>query len=183
MFEIPLHHPIHTLDGRELVPAGVALTEEVVRDVIVSNSRPAATHLPLMECGKFLYARPNDHFRCFSENVRQCRRLDSSEITQDGKTLTQGATEFLNVLQNFRDLSHIRPVSVEGYVPAVLFQIRLMEVLVGTCDGYHGAPPREGLVAESHLLRLSGGLVKEMKSELPGGSPESCSIMPRFRLQ
>ena len=51
MFEIPLHHPIHTLDGRELVPAGVALTEEVVRDVIVSNSRPAATHLPLMECG------------------------------------------------------------------------------------------------------------------------------------
>jgi HD-GYP domain-containing protein (c-di-GMP phosphodiesterase class II) len=51
MYEILLQHPIHTLEGKELVPAGVTLTEEVVREVIASNGSPAAKSMPLMQCG------------------------------------------------------------------------------------------------------------------------------------
>jgi len=51
MLRISLQHPIHTLGGRELVPAGVDLTEDVVREVIASNSKPKAATMPLMEFG------------------------------------------------------------------------------------------------------------------------------------
>jgi len=51
MYEIPLQHSIYTLEGKELVPAGISLTAEVVRDVIASNSCPAAKGMPLMQCG------------------------------------------------------------------------------------------------------------------------------------
>ena len=51
MYKIPLQHPIHTLEGQELVPAGITVTEEVVRGVIASNSSPTAKNMPLMQCG------------------------------------------------------------------------------------------------------------------------------------
>jgi len=51
MFKVPLEYPIHTLDGKELVPAGVTLTEEVVREVIASNHGPAPKSMPLMQFG------------------------------------------------------------------------------------------------------------------------------------
>ena len=31
MFKIPLEYSIHTLDGKELVPAGTDLTEDVIK--------------------------------------------------------------------------------------------------------------------------------------------------------
>lgn len=52
MYEIQLHHPIHTLEGKELVPPGVALTDNVVSEVIASNNGPSSVNgIPLMQCG------------------------------------------------------------------------------------------------------------------------------------
>jgi len=51
MYEILLQHPIHTLEGKELVPAGIVLTEEVVREVVASKKGPTAKSMPLMQCG------------------------------------------------------------------------------------------------------------------------------------
>jgi HD-GYP domain-containing protein (c-di-GMP phosphodiesterase class II) len=51
MLEITLQHPIHTLGGRELIPPGVKLTEDVMKEVIASNTRPKAKSMPLMEFG------------------------------------------------------------------------------------------------------------------------------------
>ena len=51
MFQILLQHPIHTLGGRELVPAGINLTEDVVREVVVSDSKPKVKSMPLMQFG------------------------------------------------------------------------------------------------------------------------------------
>ncbi len=51
MFEIPLQHPVHTLDNRELVPAGTLLTEDVVKEVIASNHSSLAKSISLMEFG------------------------------------------------------------------------------------------------------------------------------------
>jgi len=51
MFEILLRYPIHTLGGRELLPAGVNLTEDILREVVAANSRPTAKSLPLMQFG------------------------------------------------------------------------------------------------------------------------------------
>jgi len=38
MFEIPLQYSIHTLDGKELVPAGTVLTEDVIRRLLHQTS-------------------------------------------------------------------------------------------------------------------------------------------------
>ena len=51
MLNILLQYPIHTLEGKELVPAGVTLTEDVVREVIASNTGPPAKSMPLMQFG------------------------------------------------------------------------------------------------------------------------------------
>ena len=51
MFKILLQHPIHTLDGKELVPAGVTLTQEVVREVIASNTGRTTKRMSLMQFG------------------------------------------------------------------------------------------------------------------------------------
>lgn len=51
MFNIPLQYPIHTLDGRELVPSGTELTEDVLKEVIASNSRETARSMSLMQFG------------------------------------------------------------------------------------------------------------------------------------
>ncbi|MFC1837391.1 HD-GYP domain-containing protein [Thermodesulfobacteriota bacterium] len=51
MLGIPIQYPIHTLDNRELVPAGTVLTEDVVKEVIASNSGPLAKSMSLMEFG------------------------------------------------------------------------------------------------------------------------------------
>jgi hypothetical protein len=49
MFKIPLEYSIHTLDGKELVSAGTALTENVIKEIIVSNSDSLADSMPLMQ--------------------------------------------------------------------------------------------------------------------------------------
>lgn len=51
MFNIPLQYPIHTLDGRELIPSGTELTEDVLKEVIASNSRETARSMSLMQFG------------------------------------------------------------------------------------------------------------------------------------
>lgn len=51
MFKILLQHPIHTLEGKELLPAGVDLTENVAREVIASNSSPRVKSMSLMQFG------------------------------------------------------------------------------------------------------------------------------------
>ena len=51
MLNIALHYPIHTLEGKELVPAGVTLTEDVVREVIGSNTGTPAKSMALMQFG------------------------------------------------------------------------------------------------------------------------------------
>jgi len=51
MFKILLQHPIHTLAGRELVPAGSTLTEDLVRGVVASNSSPKVKSMTLMQFG------------------------------------------------------------------------------------------------------------------------------------
>ncbi len=51
MFEIPLQYPICTLDGKELVPGGVTLTEDVIREVIASNDCSTSKSMLLMQFG------------------------------------------------------------------------------------------------------------------------------------
>jgi HD-GYP domain-containing protein (c-di-GMP phosphodiesterase class II) len=51
MFELPLKHSIHTLDGKELVPVGTVLTRDVINEVIASNVRQAAKSMSLMKFG------------------------------------------------------------------------------------------------------------------------------------
>jgi HD-GYP domain-containing protein (c-di-GMP phosphodiesterase class II) len=49
MFELPLQYSINTLDGKELVPAGTVLTEEVIKEVIASNNSQTAKSMSLMQ--------------------------------------------------------------------------------------------------------------------------------------
>jgi len=51
MFEIPLQYSINTLDGKELVPAGSVLTEDVIREIIASNDSQTAKSMSLMQFG------------------------------------------------------------------------------------------------------------------------------------
>ena len=51
MFEIPLQYSINTLDGKELVPAGTVLTEDVIREIIASNDSQTAKSVSLMQFG------------------------------------------------------------------------------------------------------------------------------------
>ncbi len=51
MFEIPLQYSIKTLDGKELVPAGTLLTEDVIREIIASNDSQTAKSMSLMQFG------------------------------------------------------------------------------------------------------------------------------------
>lgn len=51
MFDISLQHPIHTLDGTELVPAGATLSEDLIRGIIASNSNSPAKSMSLMRFG------------------------------------------------------------------------------------------------------------------------------------
>ena len=40
MFKIPLQYSFHTLDGKELVPAGTVLTEDVIREGYCIKRQP-----------------------------------------------------------------------------------------------------------------------------------------------
>jgi len=51
MFEIPLQYPIHTLEGKEVLPAGTILTYEVVKEIIFSNSNSSPKCISLMKFG------------------------------------------------------------------------------------------------------------------------------------
>jgi HD-GYP domain-containing protein (c-di-GMP phosphodiesterase class II) len=78
MFEIPLEYPIHTLDNIELVPAGTVLTEEIIREVIVSNSGPKAKSMSLMEFGSV-----RDDITQFFANPPYKVIFDNHEDTDD----------------------------------------------------------------------------------------------------
>lgn len=78
MFEIALQHPIHTLDGKELVPAGTILTEDVIREVIASNQGQNVKSMPLMQFGEVR----NDIFHFFS-NPPYKIIFDNHEDTED----------------------------------------------------------------------------------------------------
>jgi len=78
MFEIPLQYPVHTLDGKELVPAGVTLTEEVIRQVMASNKGPSLKSMPLMKFGSV----KNDIFQFFA-NPPYKTIFDHHEDTED----------------------------------------------------------------------------------------------------
>jgi HD-GYP domain-containing protein (c-di-GMP phosphodiesterase class II) len=62
MSEISLKYPIHSLEGTELVPAGITLNENFVRKIIASNSNPPAKTMSLMKFG----AVKNDIFDFFT---------------------------------------------------------------------------------------------------------------------
>lgn len=101
MFQIELVHPIHTLDGRELVPAGKLLTAETVRQVIASNSGPPAKKIALMqltpvkqEISGFLSIPPY--------NVIFASRKDTVEVLQILEQL-KVITPVLEALEFFRE--------------------------------------------------------------------------------
>ena len=78
MFEIPLQYPIHTLEGKELVPAGLKLTEDVIREVIASNNGPSAKNMSLMQFGSV----KNDIFQFFA-NPPYKVIFDNHDDTED----------------------------------------------------------------------------------------------------
>jgi HD-GYP domain-containing protein (c-di-GMP phosphodiesterase class II) len=78
MFKIPLEYSIHTLDGKELVPAGTDLTEDVIKEVIASNSDPLAECMPLMQFGSV----KEDIFNFFA-NPPYKIIFDNHEDTED----------------------------------------------------------------------------------------------------
>jgi HD-GYP domain-containing protein (c-di-GMP phosphodiesterase class II) len=78
MFEIPIQYPIYTLDNKELVPAGTLLTEDVIREVIASNSGPLAKSMSLMEFGSV-----RDDIAQFFANPPYKVIFDNHEDTED----------------------------------------------------------------------------------------------------
>ena len=78
MFNIPLQYPIHTLDGRELIPSGTELTEDVLKEVIASNSRETAKSMSLMQFGTVR----DDIFHFFA-NPPYKINFDNHEDTED----------------------------------------------------------------------------------------------------
>ncbi len=49
MLHIELQHPIHTLENKELLPAGAILTEETLRNIVNSNGKAPSESLSLMQ--------------------------------------------------------------------------------------------------------------------------------------
>ena len=49
MLHIELQYPIHTLENKELLPAGAILTEETLRKVVNSNGRAPSKNMSLMQ--------------------------------------------------------------------------------------------------------------------------------------
>ena len=78
MLEIQLEHPIHTLEGKELVGAGIVVTEDVVREIVASNDRPEAKSMYMMQFGMV----KKDIFECFS-NPPYKTIFDNHEDTED----------------------------------------------------------------------------------------------------
>ena len=78
MLKIPLEYSIHTLDGKELVPAGTDLTEDVIKEVIASNNDPLAESMPLMQFGSV----KEDIFNFFA-NPPYKIIFDNHEDTED----------------------------------------------------------------------------------------------------
>ena len=78
MFKIPLEYSIHTLDGKELVPAETDLTEDVIKKVIASNNDPLAESMPLMQFGSV----KEDIFNFFA-NPPYKIIFDNHEDTED----------------------------------------------------------------------------------------------------
>ena len=78
MFKIPLQYPIHTLDGKELMPAGTELTEDVIREIIASNSSKTVNSMSLMQFGSV----EKDIFEFFS-NPPYKIIFDNHDDTED----------------------------------------------------------------------------------------------------
>jgi HD-GYP domain-containing protein (c-di-GMP phosphodiesterase class II) len=78
MFEISLQHSIHTLEGTELVPAGVSLTEDMIPEIIASNSNPPVKSMSLMRFGSV----KNDILDFF-ENTAYKNIFDNHEEDKD----------------------------------------------------------------------------------------------------
>ena len=78
MLHIELHHPIHTIDNKELLPAGAILTEETLREVIKMNGRAPSKSMSLMQ---FKTVRA-DIFEFFS-NPPYKTIFDNHEDTED----------------------------------------------------------------------------------------------------
>jgi hypothetical protein len=78
MFEIPLQYSIHTLDGKELVPAGTVLTEDVIREIIASNVSQASKSMSLMQFGSV-----RDNIFQFLSNPPYKVIFDNHEDTED----------------------------------------------------------------------------------------------------
>jgi HD-GYP domain-containing protein (c-di-GMP phosphodiesterase class II) len=78
MFEIKLQYPIHTLEGKELVPAGVNLTDDFVKEVIASSDAPMAKSMSLMQYGSV----KSDIFQFFA-NPPYKTIFENHEDTED----------------------------------------------------------------------------------------------------
>jgi len=78
MFEIPLQYSINTLDGKELVPAGSVLTEDVIREIIASNDSQTAKSISLMQFGSVR----DDIFQFFANPPYQVI-FDNHDDTED----------------------------------------------------------------------------------------------------
>jgi HD-GYP domain-containing protein (c-di-GMP phosphodiesterase class II) len=78
MLHIELQHPIHTIDNKELLPAGAILTEETLRDIVNSNGKAPSESLSLMQ---FSTVR-KDIFEFFN-NPPYKTIFDNHEDTED----------------------------------------------------------------------------------------------------
>ncbi len=95
MFEIPLQYSIHTLDGKELVPAGTVLTEDVIREIIASNVSQASKSMSLMQFGSV-----RDNIFQFLSNPPYKVIFDNHEDTEDVLNLMEQVILPVTVLES-----------------------------------------------------------------------------------
>jgi HD-GYP domain-containing protein (c-di-GMP phosphodiesterase class II) len=95
MFKIPLQYSFHTLDGKELLPAGTVLTEDVIREVIASNVSQASKSMSLMQFGSVR----DDIFQFFS-NPPYKVIFDNHEDTEDVLNLMEQVILPVTVLES-----------------------------------------------------------------------------------
>jgi HD-GYP domain-containing protein (c-di-GMP phosphodiesterase class II) len=101
MFEISLQYPIHTLEGEELVPAGVTLNDDVIKELIASNTAPMAKSMSLMQFGSV----KKDIFQFFA-NPPYKTIFENHEDTEDVLNVMEQVVlpiQVLEALNYFRE--------------------------------------------------------------------------------
>ena len=80
MPEITLHYPVHTLNGQQLLPAGIQLTPKTSSKLIYTPKRPVGKSIPLMKHGTIRqdliqFMRQDPYSRIFALEHRTTKTL------------------------------------------------------------------------------------------------------------